>query len=48
MTFKYLTEYNTKCYRVTFQNNGYNKIQKFKDISNDENNIFCVKTLKTF
>ena len=40
----YLTEYNTRCYGVTFQNNGWIKVQKFEDISDDENKIYC----KTF
>ena len=48
MTFIYLTEYNTKCYGVTFQNIGCVKVQKFKDISNDEDNILFIKPLKTF
>ena len=47
MTDIYLTEHNTRCYGVTFENIGYVKVQKFKDISNDENNIFCVKPLET-
>ena len=48
MTVIYLTEYNTRWYGVTFQNNGCVKEQKFKDISNHENNIFCVKPLEIF
>ena len=48
MTVICLTEYNTKCYGVTFQNNGCAKIQKFKVISNDENNKIYIKPLKTF
>ena len=31
-----------------FQKNGCIKVQKFEDISDDENNIFCVKPLRTF
>ena len=46
MTVIYLTEYNTKCYGVTFQNNECIKVQEFKDISNDENNILYIKPLK--
>ena len=48
MTIKYNTESNTKCYGVTFQNKGYVKVQKFKDISNDENTIYCVKLMRIF
>ena len=44
----YLSECNTICYRVTFQNNGCVKVQKFKEISNHENFIFCVKPLEIF
>ena len=32
MTIIHLTQYNTKCYGATFQNNGYIKREKFKDI----------------
>ena len=35
-------------YGVTFQNNGYVKVQKFEDISNNENNIYCVKPMEIF
>ena len=48
MTVIYLTESITKCYGVTFQNNGSVEMQKFEDISNHENNILCVKPLGTF
>ena len=48
MTVIYLTEYNTRCYGVTFQKNAWIKVQKFEDISDDENNIYCVKPLETF
>ena len=30
MTITYLTEYNTRCYGVTFQNNGCVKVQNLK------------------
>ena len=43
MSVLLLTEYNTRCYGVTFQNNGWIKVQKFEDISDDEYNIYCVK-----
>ena len=42
MTLIYITEYNTKCYGVTFQKIGWIKVQKFDDISHDEKYyIFC-------
>ena len=48
MTLIYLTEYNTRCYGVTFQINVWIKVQKLKDISDDENNLNCVNPLETF
>ena len=48
MTVIYVTEYNTKCYGVTFENNGWIKVQKFEDISDDKITIFCVKPLEIF
>ena len=48
MTIIYITEHNTKYYGVTFQNNGYVKVQKFEDISNDENSIYSIKPMKNF
>ena len=48
MTIKYNTENNCECYRVTFKNNGCVKVQKFEDISNDENTIYCVKPMEIF
>ena len=47
MTVIYLTEYNTRCYVVKFQINGCIQKQKTGDISNDENNIYCLKPLET-
>ena len=44
----YLTEYNTRCYIVSFQKNGFVRVQNFGDISNDDNNIFCVIPLSTY
>ena len=35
----YITENITKRYGMTFQNNGCVKVQKFEDISKDENTI---------
>ena len=40
MTIMYITEYNTKCYGVTFVKNGWIKVQKFEDISDDKNIIY--------
>ena len=48
MTIIYITEINTKRYGVTFQNNGCVKVQKFEDISNDENTICSVKPMRIF
>ena len=48
MTVIYLTEYNTRCYLVSFQNNGCVRVQKFGDKSDDESIIYCVKPLETF
>ena len=48
MTTIFLTERNTKCYGVNFQNNGYVKVQKFDYISNDENFIYFAKPMRTF
>ena len=48
MTVISLTDYNTRCYGVTFENNGCIKVQKFEDISNHENNFFCEKPLEFF
>ena len=33
---------------MTFQKNGWIKVQKFGNISNDKNTIYCVKPLETF
>ena len=46
MTITYITESNTKCYGVTFENNVWIMVQKFEDISNDKNTIHCVKPLE--
>ena len=48
MTIIYVTEHNTRCYGVTFENNGLNKVQKFEDISDDESTLYCVKPLELF
>ena len=46
MTIIYITENNCERYGVTFKNNGCVKVQKFEDISNDENTIYCVKPME--
>ena len=48
MTIIYVTEYNSKCYGVTFQKNGRIRVQKFEDNSDDKKAIYCVKPLKYF
>ena len=48
MTIIYVTEYNNRCYGVNSQYNGWIKVQNFKDISNDKNTIYCVKSLEIF
>ena len=48
MTVIYLTEHNTRCYGVTVQNNECVRVQKFENVSDDENNILCVKSPETF
>ena len=48
MTSIYLTEDNTKCYGVTFENNGWIKVQKFEDISGNENIICKANPMETF
>ena len=48
MTIIYVTENNCECYGVTFQNKGSVKIQKLKDISDDENIIYRVNPMETF
>ena len=48
MTVIYITEDNCKCYAVTFENNGFVKVQKFEDESLGENIIYTVNPMKTF
>ena len=48
MTIIYITENNTERHGVTFQNNGCVKVQKFEDISNNENTIYSVTPMRTF
>ena len=48
MTIIYVTENNCEHYGVTFQNNGWFKVQKFEDESLDENIIYTVNPMETF
>ena len=48
MTIIYITEYNCKCYAVTFENKGWVKAQKFDDESLDENIIYTVNPMEHF
>ena len=48
MTIIYITKNITKRYGVTFQNNGYVKVQKFEDISEDKNIIYKVNPVEAF
>ena len=48
MTIIYVTANNCEHYGVTSKNNGYVKVQKFEDISIDENTIYCVKPMRIF
>ena len=47
MTIIYITEYNCKCYAVTFENKGWVKVQKFDDESLDENIIYSINPMET-
>ena len=48
MTIIYNTGNKCEGYGVTFKINGCVKVQKFEDISNDENTIYCVKPMEIF
>ena len=48
MTIIYVTENNCECFGVTFQKNGYVKVEKFEVISNDENTTYHVKPMSIF
>ena len=48
MTIIYVTEYNTKCYGVTLQNNGHVRVQELKDVHDDKNIIFEVSPVETY
>ena len=48
MTNIYITENNTRRYAVTSQNKGWIKVQKFEDISEDNNIIYEVNPMQIF
>ena len=48
MTIIYVTEDNCQCYGVTLQNKGWVRVQKLKDVSADENNIYKVNPMESF
>ena len=48
MTIIYVTEYNTKCYGVTLQNNDHVRVQELKDVHDDKNIIFEVSHVETY
>ena len=48
MTIINATEYNTKCCGVTLKNKGWVRVQKQKDVSEDENIIYKVNAMETF
>ena len=48
MTIIYVTENNTECYGVTFQNNGMIRVQKLENVSDDKNIIYEVNPMETF
>ena len=48
MTVIYMTEYNTKEYALTLQNNNRVNVPKLEDISDDNNVIYNVQPLEIF
>ena len=48
MTIIYVTENNTECYAVFFQNKGWIKVHKFEDFSIDKNIIYKVNPTEIF
>ena len=48
MTIIYVTENNCHNYAVTHKNNGYIRVQKFEDVSEDKNIIYEVNPIETF
>ena len=47
MTIINLTDYNARCYAVTFQNKAWIKVQKFEDDSLDKKIVYEVNPLET-
>ena len=49
MTVIYINENNSKCYAVTFQNNGFIQVQQFEDVFEIERNIiYSINPMKSF
>ena len=48
MTIIYLAEHNCERLAVTFRNNGMVRVQKLKDVSDDENIIYEVNPMEKF
>ena len=49
MTIIYVTEYNTECYGVSLRNKGWVRVQKLKNINDDDKNIINEDNpMKTF
>ena len=48
MTIIYITENKSECNAVTFQIEGWIKVQKFQDESLDKNIIYTVNPMETF
>ncbi len=49
MTIIYVTEHNTKCYAVTYENKGWIKVQKIQDVGDEDKNIiYEVNTMEIF
>ena len=48
MTIIYVTENNCKYYGMTFQNKGWTRVQKLKDVSEDKYIIYEVNPMETF
>ena len=48
MTIIFVAENNCECLAVTFQNKGWVRVQKLKDVSEDENIIYEVNPMETF
>ena len=48
MTIIYVTENNCQRYAVTLQNKGWIKVQKFEDVSGDENIIYQGNPMEIF